>query len=332
MLENLTTCFDNLPLTVFSCPEIAMSRILSDREIKKLIGSVIQGADDKLLNPNGIELRLGNRIKFITTGEEKEIPTGHYVKVTPGECVIIVSLEKLDFSKKTVQQHFPDCMLMALITPTTTMIREGIMQAATKVDAGFVGNLNWGFRNSSVKDFKIQNGESLFKLTFFLLEGNEVPDVNYGDKTEHKYHNTQGILSSHRRLPVDITDHQIVCSSIDKQDPTKQLREAGHPFNYIGSELVKLHGNFELVSKGVEALTEKIDDTKNVLLDKVDTIFLKRFIWAVTVFAGILSVLYALLGFLQESKFTPSSIHIIAAVAGVGVPLGLWFFLFKRKD
>ena len=308
-----------------------MSRILSDREIRKLIGTVILGADEKLLNPNGIELRLGNRIKFITTGEEKDIPPGHYAKVTPGECVIIVSLEKLDFSKKTVQKHFPNCMLMALITPTTTMIREGIMQAATKVDAGFAGNLNWGFRNSSVKDFKIQNGESLFKLTLFLLEGDEVPEVNYGDKSEHKYHNTDGILASQRRLPVDISDHKIVCSSIDKQDPTKQLREAGHPFNYIGSELVKLHGNFELVSKGVEALTEKIDDTKNVLLDKVDSIFLKRFIWAVTIFAGIISCLYALLGFLQESKMTPGAIHFLAAFVGIALPLSCWFFFFKRQ-
>jgi deoxycytidine triphosphate deaminase len=326
-----TTCFDNAPLGMFLLSEIPMARILSDREIKKLIGSVIIGADEKLLNPNGIELRLGNRIKFITTGEEREIPTGHYAKVIPGESVIISSLEKLDFSKKTVQKHFEGCMLMALITPTTTMIREGIMQAATKVDAGFVGNLNWGFRNSSVKDFKIQNGESLFKLTFFLLEGSEVPAVNYGDSLDHKYHNTEGILSSTRRLPVDIAENKIVCSSLEKQDPTKQLREAGHPFNYIGSELVKLHGNFELVSKGVDALTEKIDDTKNVLLDKVDTIFLKRFIWAVTIFAGIISVLYALLGFLQESKFTPNSIRVLAAVAGIGVPVGFWFFVFRKK-
>jgi deoxycytidine triphosphate deaminase len=308
-----------------------MSKILSDREIKKLIGSVIKGADEKCLNPNGIELRLGSHIKFITTGEEKKIPAGHYVKVIPGESVIISSLEKLDFSKETVQKHFSGCMLMAFITPTTTMIREGITQAATKVDAGFVGNLNWGFRNSSVKDFKIQNGEALFKLTFFLLEGHEVPDVNYGDKSEHKYHNTEGVLSSSRRLPVDISESKIVCSSLDKQDPTKQLREAGHPFNYIGSELVKLHGNFELVSKGVEALTEKIDETKNVLLEKVDAIFLKRFIWAVTIFAGIISVLYALLGFLQESKFTPTSIHVLAAIGGIGVPVCFWFFFFRKK-
>ena len=204
-----------------------MARILSDREIKNLFGSVIQGADEHLLNPNGIELRLGNRVKFISTGEEKDIPEGYFVKVSPGESVIIASLEKLDFSKKTVQKHFQNCMLMALITPTTTMIREGIMQAATKVDAGFVGNLNWGFRNSSFKDFKMQHGESIFKLTFFLLEGNEVPTINYGDKPEHKYQNTEGILSSARRLPVDIPAQKIVGSSYEKLDPKKQLREAG---------------------------------------------------------------------------------------------------------
>jgi deoxycytidine triphosphate deaminase len=33
---------------------------------------------------------------------------------------------------------------MALITPTTTMVREGAMNVATKVDAGFIGQPNWG--------------------------------------------------------------------------------------------------------------------------------------------------------------------------------------------
>jgi len=309
-----------------------MARILSDREIKKLIGSVILGADEALLNPNGVELRLGHRIKFITTGEEKEIPKGHYVKVVPGESVIISSLEKLDFSGDTVQKHFPGCMLMALITPTTTMIREGIMQAATKVDAGFVGNLNWGFRNSSVKDFKIQYGESMFKLTFFLLEGNEVPDINYGDKSEHKYQNTAGVLSSVRRLPVDIPEHNIVCSSLDKQDPTKQLREAGHPFNFIGSELIKLHGNFELVSSGVKALTEKMDETKNSLLEKVDSIFQRKFLWAISLFAAIISFLYGTVGFVhQRTTLTSGTIYLLALVLGVVVPIFVWFVFVRRK-
>lgn len=45
-----------------------MARILSDREIKGLFGSVILGADEMPLNPNVVELRQGNRIKFISTG------------------------------------------------------------------------------------------------------------------------------------------------------------------------------------------------------------------------------------------------------------------------
>ncbi len=308
-----------------------MSRILSDREVRDLIGSVIQGADPKLLNPNGIELRLGRKIKFISTGEEKEIPDGHFVRVAPGESAIIASLEALDFSKKTVQSKFPNCMLMALITPTTTMIREGIMQAATKVDAGFVGNLNWGFRNSSFKDFKMQCGESLFKLTFFLLEGNEVPDVNYGDKPEHKYQNTEGVLSSARRLPVDIPDNKIVCSSFEKLDPKKQLREAGHPFSYIGSELIQLQGKFDVVSTGVQALTDKIDETKDSLLEKVDSVFQKKFLWAITLFGGMISFFYGALGFLQQkTTLTSGGIHVIAACFGIVLPLAGWFVFFKK--
>jgi deoxycytidine triphosphate deaminase len=309
-----------------------MARILSDREIKTLFGSVIQGGDEQLLNPNGIELRLGTHIKFLSTGEEREIPKGFFVKVAPGESAIISSLERLDFSKKSVQKLFPNCMLMALITPTTTMIREGIMQAATKVDAGFVGNLNWGFRNSSFKDFRMQHGESIFKLTIFLLEGEEVPSVNYGDRAEHKYQNTEGILSSCRRLPVDIPDEKIVGSSFEKLDPKKQLREAGHPFNYIGSELVQLHGKFELVSTDVRGLTGKIDDTKKDLIQKVESLFQQKFLWAVTVFAAVVSVLYGILGFLQKTSLTSGGIHLLAIISGLALPAFVWFLFFKRKS
>jgi deoxycytidine triphosphate deaminase len=309
-----------------------MSRILSDREIRKLLGSVIQGADEKLLNPNGIELRLGHRIKFISTGEEKNVPEGHYVRLAPGESAIIGSLERLDFSKATVHEHFKNCMLMALITPTTTMMREGITQAATKVDAGFVGNLNWGFRNSSFKDFKIQSGEPIFKLTLFLLEGHEVPEVCYGEKTDHKYQNTDGILSSARRVLADIPDEKIVSSSFEKLDPKKQLREAGHPFTYISTELTKLDGKFEVVSSGVQALTAKIDETKDSLLDKVDSIFQKKFLWSVTLFAGLISFLYGALGFLQQkTTLTTGGIHIVAACFGIILPLAGWFLFFNRN-
>src|SRR5438132_10110045 len=156
-----------------------MARKLSDREIANLLEDVIEGGSKELLNPNGIELRLGDHVRYLSTSEQMKVPPGHFIKVRPGETVMVNSLETLDFSKETVQRHFPGCMLMAWITPTTTMVREGIIQAATKVDAGFRGQLNWGFRNSSLKDLVLQSGEPIFKLTLELLEGNEVPATAY---------------------------------------------------------------------------------------------------------------------------------------------------------
>ena len=45
-----------------------MATVLSDRDIKGLIGSVIKDAELSVINPNGIELRLGHRARFISTG------------------------------------------------------------------------------------------------------------------------------------------------------------------------------------------------------------------------------------------------------------------------
>jgi deoxycytidine triphosphate deaminase len=319
-----------------------MARILSDREIKTLLGTVIQGSNETLLNPNGLELRLGRKVRFISTGEEKEIQDGCFVKVAPGETAIIASLERIDLSKATIQKHFPRCMLTAFVTPTTTMMREGIMQAATKIDAGYQGNLNWGFRNNSFKDFKMQQGEPIFKLTFFLLQGDEVPEVAYGEKADDKYQNTDGIMSSTRRLPVDIPEEKVVSASFDKLDPKKQLREAGHPFTYIGSELIQLQGKFELVSSDVRALTGKIesetkslvgkiDETKGALLDKVDSVFQTKFLWAVTLFAGVVTFLFGVLGFIQKTSLTSGAIHLLAVIIGVMIPTVVWLVFFKKK-
>jgi deoxycytidine triphosphate deaminase len=219
-----------------------MARILADKEIRGLIGSVFMDAEEHLLNPNGIELRLGKHVLFHSTGEERILESGNFLKVSPGENVVISSIESIDFSEATVQRVFPGSMLMAFITPTTTMMREGISQAATKIDAGFRGRLNWGLRNSSMRDLILQYGEPIFKLTVFLLESNERPEISYGDRPRDEYQDTEGIKRSARRLPADIPKSKIVCSSLTQLDPKKQLKEAGYPFDHIGTELVALDG------------------------------------------------------------------------------------------
>src|ERR1700682_6179425 len=171
-----------------------------------------------------------------------------FVKVRPGESITISSYETFVFNRETIHNIFPSCDLMALITPTTTMMREGIMQATTKVDSGWTGNLNWGLRNSSIKDFFLGYGEPIFKFTLFLLEEGEIPEVPYGERDEDKYQNAQGIVRSTRKIPASIQKKNLVASSSEKLDPARQLREAGYPFDHIRTELTDLHGKFEVVS------------------------------------------------------------------------------------
>ncbi len=291
-----------------------MARILADRDIRKLLGTVLIGADEKHINPNGIELRLGRFVRFHSTGEEKELSDGLFLKVNPGETLIISSLEQIDFRAATIQKIFADHMVMGFITPTTTMMREGISQVTTKIDAGFRGNLNWGLRNGSTKELIIQYGEPIFNLTIFLLDRDESPDIAYGERETDKYQDTEGIMRSARRIPVDIPKSKVVSSSFDKLDPKKQLREAGYPFDHIGTELTTLHGKFEVVSKDVlllkeqfetrtkelggkiedetKALSEKLGETRKNLLEKVEALFDRKFVRIVGVIIGTIPVMY----------------------------------------
>src|SRR5229473_4766892 len=190
-----------------------MAKILADRDIRRLIGTVIINADENRINPNGIEIRLGKHVLFQSTDEEKELGPGVFLKVLPGESVLISSYEDFVFTRDAIHAVFPGCSLMAFITPTTTMMREGIMQSATKVDSGWTGTLNWGLRNSSIKDFTLGYCEPIFKLTFFLLEGDEIPEIPYGERPDDRYQNTDGIARSTRTIPASIPKNKIISSS-----------------------------------------------------------------------------------------------------------------------
>lgn len=247
-----------------------MAQILPDRDVKRALGSLIRGGDAKFLNPNGIELRLGRSVRFMSTGEEKSLSDGLFLQVRPGETVTISSLEEIDFSKEAVQKVFPNAFVMGLITPTTTMMREGISEVTTKIDSGFRGTLNWSLRNGSSKDLIIHYGEPIYKLTLFLLEGREAPEAEYGKRDRDRYQNSKGIARSMRRIPADIPKGHLIGSSIEKLDPKKHLREAGYPFNHIGTELTELHGKWEVVSSDVKLLKNEFEKLDNKLSGKIE--------------------------------------------------------------
>jgi deoxycytidine triphosphate deaminase len=328
-----------------------VAKILADRDLRRLLGSVLVGADPDRLNPNGIELRMGKDVLFHSTGEEFVLEEGQFLKVAPGESVSISSIERIDFGAEEVAKHFPGCMLMGLITPTTTMMREGISQVATKIDAGFRGMLNWALRNGSTRDLLLQYGEPMFKLTVFLLEHDESPEMAYGARDSDRYQDADGIVRSARRIPADIPKRKIVASSFDKLDPKKQLREAGYPFDHIGTELTTLHGKFEVVSKDVmllkeqfetrtaelsrkidaetSTLSERLEEMRRNVLDKVESLFDQKFLKIAGVIIGAIPVMYAGLVFLQGRSVERNTVAFVAALLGI-VILVVTYFVGKR--
>ncbi len=328
-----------------------MANILPDSEIKKLIGTILIDAEERHINPNGIELRLGRHVHFDSTGEDKELSSELFLKVNPGETVLISSLEKLDFTAETVQKIYSNRMLMGLITPTTTMMREGISQAATKVDAGFRGLLNWGFRNSSTKEFFIEYGEPIFKLTIFLLGEDETPDIPYGKGETHTYQDTTRIMLSRRRIRANIPKKAIVTSSFDKLDPKKQLREAGYPFNHISTELAELHGKWEIVSSDVRllkddfkkqtdvlttkigeetnAISKRLDDFHETFFHKVEALFQKKFLWIVGVLIAAFVFMTPVWNYLQDKNVDTFTILVIGFATSI-VILVITYLVARR--
>jgi deoxycytidine triphosphate deaminase len=310
--------------------QVALAKILADKDIRKLLGTAIANADPNRINPNGIEIRLGAHVLFQSTDEEKELAPGMFLKVAPGESVIISSYERFDFTSGTIGKLFPRCNVMAIITPTTTMMREGIMQSTTKVDSGWVGTLNWGLRNSSIRDFVLGYAEPIFKLTLFLLEGDEVPSVEYGDTANGRYQNTDGIARSSRTIPVSISPKNVVSSTSEKIDPRKQLREAGYPFSHISQELTDLHGKFEVVSKDVlllkgaitdetKKLSDKVDQSQITVLEKVEALFDRKFLQVAGAVVGCLSIMYGGINLLKGQGVTGNALGWVGIAGGFGV-------------
>src|SRR5207248_8398797 len=131
-----------------------------------------------------------------------------------------------------------------------------------------------------------------------------------------------------------------ICSSFDKIDPKRQLREAGPPFNYVGSELVALQGRFEIVDRNFTELSKKIDtETSSVVgkieelkkwtVEQIDHIFSRKFGMVIGSVLGGLSILFGSLKFVAGYFPGPSFLMITSLSLGVVILL-VTYIISKR--
>jgi hypothetical protein len=128
----------------------------------------------------------------------------------------------------------------------------------------------------------------------------------------------------------------------DQIDPTRQLKEAGYPFDHIGTELAALHGKFEVVSNDVMLLKEtiagetqklsgKIDDSQQTVLEKVENLFDRKFLTIAGSIVGIIAVMYGAVTFLQSHGITGTALGIVAFLGGLGVLLVVYLLTYRKE-
>ncbi|MCY3786542.1 MAG: hypothetical protein OXG47_07430 [bacterium] len=329
-----------------------MAELLNDKEITQLLGSVIENGDKDCVRPNSYVLRLGAVGEFHTTGKEFELGSGPNDKkgiiVSPGQSVALTAFETINFTRETVMQHFPDCDLHGIVSPTTDLQREGVVAPTTQVDAGYRGTLNWTLSNSSSEERRFVFGERLFRLSILKLAEGERPDTLYGGA----YQNREGYVRSERKgAPTGMR-------AVDWEDSTTEegpealldrLIQSGFPWNVLGTRfkvigdqfrtvtneyaeiresIERLERDVEKTARAQDGLTDRIRELLREELPAVQDRILIRAGAGVAVLAGIGISLYSS----QPAREALESYGIYIGLALVVVPTLVWLIRRRRSS
>ena len=228
-----------------------MAKLLSDQEIRDVLGTVIQDGDLGSVRPNSYVLRLGPVGEYLTTGKEFRLGDGAKDKkgivVPPGQSVALTAIETIDFRRETVERRFPDCDLHALISPTTDLQREGVAAPTTQVDAGYQGTLNWTLTNASSEERRFVYKEKLFRLTILKLADGERPKKLY----EGAYQGKRGYVRSERAgAPAGMRpkDWEESTTKGGPEALLERLIQSGFPWNLLGTRLKAIDDQFQTVT------------------------------------------------------------------------------------
>jgi hypothetical protein len=127
---------------------------------------------------------------------------------------------------------------------------------------------------------------------------------------------------------------------VERLDPGKQLREAGHPFDHIGRELTDLQGKWEVVSSDVlllknartdetKKLSDKVDNSQKTVLEKVENLFNRKLLQVAAAIVGCLSIMFGVITFLRDHGINGTALGWVALIGGLAVFLVI--FLLSRR-
>jgi deoxycytidine triphosphate deaminase len=222
--------------------------LLAGPEIKTLF---CRNFLDKSIDQLGYDVRLGDVIRLITSGEERTLNEGEKVEVLPGETLIAKTEEILDLPNS----------VFAFGSPKMSLISQGLWAHGGKTDPGYNQPLTLGFMNVGNKPCTLTRGQPIFHLTFFRINGTE--RIGYAGKGI----NLPSIRSS--PLDSDIALNDDVLQQVKESDGIQSYRICRYLYNIqrsskrtnqilLGSVLI---GNILAVGFALTWLTGNLSST-----------------------------------------------------------------------
>lgn len=164
--------------------------LLSDKGIAKAIDTgqltVSPLPDPIQFQPASLDLRLGNTVENITTGETDSYEDGDEITFNPGEFYLCHTKESVGI---------PDS-LAGILTGRSSVARQGLIIHTTAgfIDPGFIGEITlevFVLRNAPVT---LTSGSRIGQLLLFELASQ--PSGGYGELPDSKYQNQSGPTKS----------------------------------------------------------------------------------------------------------------------------------------
>ena len=161
--------------------------ILSDRDIDHIIKSgkafLVNPYNEEMLQPNSIDLTLGDELKTVG-GKSIDLRQSSY-KIKPMEFLLGSTMEKV---------HIPHD-LCGHIDGKSSIGRLGVFVHVSSgfIDSGFTGNVTLEIFNCSDKEFELYHGMDICQIVFETLTSPVAKP--YGKRGNH-YQNSDGTVLS----------------------------------------------------------------------------------------------------------------------------------------
>lgn len=166
--------------------------ILSDKDIDHIIKSgkafLVNPYNEEMLQPNSIDLTLGDELKKID-GKSIDLRQSSY-KLKPQEFLLGSTSEKI---------HMPHD-LCGHIDGKSSIGRLGVFVHVSSgfIDSGFTGNITLEIYNASDREFGLYHGMDICQILFQTLTSPVMKP--YGTRGNH-YNGSEGtVLSKHKGL------------------------------------------------------------------------------------------------------------------------------------